>query len=65
MLYPTHKRFGILWGLITFPIGVFLGLIPIISFEMDAQEVFMVIICVFIGMRGALFGAEFPDSGAF
>ena len=61
MLYPTHQRFGILWGLVALPIGVFLGLIPILSFDMSSTEMIMVIICGFIGMRGSLFGAEFPD----
>jgi len=61
MLYPTHRRFGILWGLIAIPIGVVLGLIPIMSVDMSASDMFMVILCGFIGMRGAMFGAEFPD----
>lgn len=61
MLYPTHQRFGILWGLVALPIGVFLGLIPILSFDMSSTDMVMVIICAFIGMRGSLFGAEFPD----
>lgn len=61
MLYPTHKRFGILWGLLFFPIGIFIGMIPIMSIEATGNEVFMVLICCYFGMRGALFGAEFPD----
>jgi len=61
MLYPTHKRFGILWGLVAIPIGVILGLIPIISFKMSSSEMLMIVLCGVVGMRGALFGAEFPD----
>src|SRR5690625_1087091 len=61
MLYPTHKRFGILWGLLAFPIGIFIGTVPVMSLDMTANDIFMIIICCYIGMRGALFGAEFPD----
>lgn len=61
MLYPTHKRMGILWGLLAFPLGVFLGLVPVISVKMTGTELFMVIMCSYLGMQGALFGARFPD----
>lgn len=61
MLYPTHQRFGILWGLLSFPIGVFIGTVPVMSLDMSANEFFMLLICCYVGMRGALFGAEYPD----
>lgn len=61
MLYPTHKRYGILWGLLMFPIGVLLGVIPILSVSMRPTDIFMLVVCCYLGMRGALFGAEFPD----
>lgn len=61
MLYPTHKRMGILWGLLAFPLGVFIGLVPVISSDMTGIELFMVLMCSYLGIRGALFGARFPD----
>lgn len=61
MLYPTHQRFGILWGLLSFPLGVTVGTVPVIAMGMPANDLFMLIVCLYIGMRGALFGAEFPD----
>lgn len=61
MLYPTHKRFGVLWGLLAFPLGVLIGLVPVISSKMTGIEFFMVIMSSYVGMRGALFGARFPD----
>lgn len=61
MLYPTHKRMGILWGLLAFPLGVFLGVVPVISVTMTGTELFMVIMSSYLGIRGALFGARFPD----
>lgn len=61
MLYPTHKRYGIFFGLMTFPIGVGLGVVPVLTGAMRASDVAMVLICSYMAMRGAIFGAEFPD----
>lgn len=61
MLYPTHKRMGILWGLLAIPLGVILGLVPVVSIGMTGIELFMVVMTSYLGMRGALFGARYPD----
>lgn len=61
MMYPTHKRMGILWGMIALPLGVMLGIVPVITMEMTGLELFMVGMSSYLGIRGALFGARFPD----
>lgn len=61
MLYPTHKKYGILWGLVFIPIAVAIGLIPTITSEMRNSDLFISVMTVCIGMIGALFGSRFPD----
>lgn len=61
MLYPTHKKYGILWGLLGIPIGVLIGLIPVISSEMRGGDLFIMVMTVYMALSGALFGARFPD----
>lgn len=61
MLYPTHKKYGILWGLLMIPVTVAIGLIPVITVGMRVGDINLIILTVYMGMRGALFGAEFPD----
>lgn len=61
MLYPTHKRYGILWGVLTIPIGVAIGLIPVISSELRTGDLFIMTMTVIMGLIGALFGSRFPD----
>lgn len=61
MLYPTHKKYGILWGLLMIPFSVIIGLIPVITMEMRNGDMLLIILACYMGMRGALFGARFPD----
>lgn len=61
MLYPTHKRYGILFGFLTFPVGVAIGLVPTLTETMRASDITLVVMVCYMAMRGALFGAEFPD----
>lgn len=61
MLYPTHKRYGILFGFLTFPVGVAIGLVPTLTETMRASDLTLVVMCCYMAMRGALFGARFPD----
>lgn len=61
MLYPTHKKYGILWGLLMIPVTVGVGLIPVITKDMRDGDILLILIAVYMGMRGALFGARFPD----
>lgn len=61
MLYPTHKNYGILWGLLTIPVAVIIGFIPIITYTMRFEDIFLIIMTIYMGMRGALFGAKYPD----
>ena len=61
MLYPTHKKYGILWGLLMIPVAVSIGFIPMISAEMRNGDLMLILLTIYMGMRGALFGARFPD----
>lgn len=61
MLYPTHKKYGILWGLLMIPVAILIGLIPVISSEMRNGDLLLIVLTCYMGMRGALFGARFPD----
>lgn len=61
MLYPTHKKFGIYWGLLMIPVSVMIGLIPSVSSSMRMSDLVLIIVSVYMGMRGALFGSRFPD----
>ena len=61
MLYPTHKRYGILWGLLMIPVTVSIGFIPTISTEMRSGDLLLILLTIYMGMRGALFGARYPD----
>lgn len=61
LLYPTHKKFGIYWGLLMIPIAVMIGLIPSISADMRKTDLVLLVVSVYMGMRGALFGSRFPD----
>lgn len=61
MLYPTHKKYGILWGLLMIPVAVLIGLIPIVTMDMRNGDLLLIMLACYMGMRGALFGARFPD----
>lgn len=61
MLYPTHKSYGVLWGLLMIPLSVLIGLIPVITVDMRNGDILFLMIACYMGMRGALFGARFPD----
>lgn len=61
MLYPTHKKYGILWGLLMIPVAVIIGLIPSISSSMRSFDLVLILLTLYMGMSGALFGSRFPD----
>lgn len=61
MLYPTHRKYGILWGLVAISVAVVVGLIPVISSDMRGFDLILVFTAVYMGMSGALFGSRFPD----
>lgn len=61
MLYPTHKKYGILWGLLMIPVAVTIGIIPVVTSDMRNGDLLLILVAVYMGMRGALFGARFPD----
>lgn len=65
MLYPTHKRYGQVFGLASIPLAVHMGMIPSVNLQDDVGKVIgdfiVVMMYVMVAYRGALFGAEFPD----
>lgn len=61
MLYPTHQKYGILFGIIMIPITIFLGFIPSLSSDLRAIDIVTILCACYMGMSGALFGARFPD----
>lgn len=61
MLYPTHQKYGILFGILTIPVIVLLGFIPTISPTMRPVDIVTILLACFVGIGGALFGARFPD----
>lgn len=66
MLYPTHKKYGQVYGFLAIPLAAGLGLIPVVNLSDSTGKILGDIIVVFLYMlvayRGSLFGAEFPDS---
>lgn len=65
MLYKTHQRYGLLSGILGIPLGVTIGLIPIITKSMRFSDAVMVILILLFGILSALFGAEFPDCDSY
>lgn len=67
MLYPTHQRYGQVFGLGGAAIGASLGLLPVValsdfnSFSELIIEVFVVLLYVYVCYSGSVFGSEFPD----
>lgn len=61
MLYPTHQKYGILFGILMIPLSIFLGFIPTLTFDMRAMDIIIILCACYMGMSGALFGARFPD----
>lgn len=67
MLYPTHKRYGQVFGLTGIAIGASLGLLPVVNIsEMNSLgemsgEIIVSGLFMYACYQGALFGAEFPD----
>lgn len=43
------------------PVAVSIGIIPVVTSEMRNGDLLLIIMAVYMGMRGALFGARFPD----
>lgn len=66
MLYRTHKRYGILSGILTIPLMVTMGMVPVISREtMNLTTILNVALAIYIGLRGASFGSEFCDCDSY
>ena len=67
MLYPTHKKYGQVFGLSSIAVGASLGLLPVVnvssmnSFSEVSSEIFVSFLFFYVCYLGALFGAEFPD----
>lgn len=62
MMQPTHLKFGVLWCLLAIPLAVLLGLIPTINQGYQNGELLLVLIGLYMAVKGALFGSEFPDT---
>lgn len=68
MLYPTHRRYGQVFGLGGAALGAGIGILPVINFSSAdslnglLSEVIVALMFVVICYRGSVFGAEFPDS---
>lgn len=67
MLYPTHHRYGQVYGLVGASIGAGIGLLPVINFSQATTisgllgEILVALMFVMACYRGSVFGAEFPD----
>lgn len=61
MLYRTHKKFGVLWGVLGLIISIMVGLIPAMSDSMRITDKIYLGWLFYVSMRGSIFGAEFPD----
>lgn len=61
MLYPTHQKYGILFGILAIPVIVATGFLPTVSVDMRPIDILTIIIACFVGIGGAMFGARFPD----
>lgn len=62
MLYRTHRRYGMLSGLLAIPLAVSLSLIPTV---VKSHELFIILVCIYMALRGAIFGSEFPDCDSY
>lgn len=67
MLYPTHHRYGQVYGFGGAAIGAGLGLLPVInlsqatSFSGLIGDIIIALLFVYVCYRGSVFGSEFPD----
>jgi hypothetical protein len=65
MLYPTHKKYGQVYGFLAIPAVASFGMIPYIQLGDNVGkmlgDIIVVILYMIVAYRGALFGAEFPD----
>lgn len=62
MMQPTHLKFGVLWCLLAIPLAVMLGLIPSLDSGYRNGDLLIVLIGLYMAVKGALFGSEFPDT---
>lgn len=61
MLYKTHKKYGILWGVLGLTGAITFGLLPAMNSSMRITDKVFLGFLMYVAMRGAIFGAEFPD----
>lgn len=61
MLYKTHKKFGYLFGLIGLLVSFLTGFLISINNVSGIYNKIMVFLMTYIALRGAVFGAGFPD----
>lgn len=65
MLYPTHKKYGQVYGLLAIPLAVSFGLIPEVNLGDSSSQIvgdaILAMIYMWVAYSAALFGAEFPD----
>lgn len=65
MLYPTHKRFGTLFGLLLIFASFSTGMMVRPELGGALSVVLLTVLDSYIGIKGALFGAEFPDCDSY
>lgn len=65
MLYHTHQKFGLLSGIVGIPLTIGVGVIPKINDGLEWTSLILVLLSIYIAIRGALFGAEFPDCDSY
>lgn len=66
MLYPTHKKYGQMFGLVGIGVGAQLGLMPSVEIGDGGLagvmgDTIVVLLYAMVAYRAGLFGAEFPD----
>lgn len=66
MLYPTHKKYGQMFGLVGIGVGASMGLMPSVEvvdsgFVEIMGDTLVVLMYAMVAYRASLFGAEFPD----
>lgn len=66
MLYPTHHRYGQVYGLVGASIGASMGLLPTVEigdgFGSMTGSLIMSVLYVAVCYQASVFGSEFPDS---
>lgn len=61
MLYKTHKKFGYVFGLIALVLSFLNGWMVTFAMARGFQDKILIFFLVYIAIRGAVFGASFPD----